>query len=125
MQYNMIPCNESFQNTQYSLNRIYMILLRNTSRAHDPWGTREFHIPTKTISMCLCGRSQRIIRISKNFARMVYTGPNYNLNISPSPARTISTCPTYTQSHVNACTQYYFSKGDDDAPESVKYRHTT
>ena len=125
MQCNMISCNESFQNIQYSLNRIYMILLGNTSRDHDPWGTREVHIPTRTIFTFLCGRSQRTIIISTIFARTVSTCPNYNLNISPSPARTISTCPTYTQSHVNACTQYYFSKGDDDAPESVKYRHTT
>uniref|UniRef100_A0A0V0HNI4 Putative ovule protein n=1 Tax=Solanum chacoense TaxID=4108 RepID=A0A0V0HNI4_SOLCH len=65
-----------------------MILLENTSRVHDPWGTREVHIPTWTISTCLCGRSQRTIIKSNNFAR------------------TISTCPTYTQSHVNACVQY-------------------
>ena len=50
---------------------------------------------------------------------MVSMTPNYNLNISQSPVRTISTCPTYTQSHVNACTQYYFNKGDDDASQSI------
>ena len=63
----MMPCNDMSQNTQYSLNRIYMILLGNTSRVHDPWGTREVHIPTRTISTCLCGRSQRTIIISNNF----------------------------------------------------------
>ena len=67
MQCNMVPCNESFQNTQYSLNRIYMILLENTSRAHDPWGTPEIHILTWTISTYLCRRSQRTIIISNNF----------------------------------------------------------
>ena len=66
MQCNMIPCNDMSQNTQYSLNRIYMILLGNTSRVHDPWGTREVHITTRTISTCLCGRSQRTIIISNN-----------------------------------------------------------
>jgi len=61
MQCNMTPWNDMPQNTKYSLNRIYMILLGNTSRVHDPWGTREVHIPTQTISTCLCGRSQRTI----------------------------------------------------------------
>ena len=125
MQCNMIPCNDMSQNTQYSLNGIYMILLGNTSRVHDPWGTCEVHIPTRTISTCLCEQSQRTIIISTIFARTVSTCPNYNLNTSPSPARTISTCQTYTQSHINACTQYHFDKGDDDAPESVRYRHIT
>ena len=86
-----------------------MVLLGNTSRVHDPGGTREVHILTRTISTCLCGRSQRTIIISTIFARTVSTCPNYNLNISPSPARTISTCPTYSQSHINACTQYIIS----------------
>ena len=63
----MIPCKELSQNTHYSLNRIYMILLENTSRDHDPWATREVHILTRTISTCLCGWSQRTIIISKNF----------------------------------------------------------
>ena len=115
----MMPCNDMSQNTQYSLNRIYMILLGNISRVHDPWGTREVHIPTRTISTCLCGRSQRTIIISTIFARTVSTCPNYNLNISPSPARTISTFPTYTQSHVYARAQYYFNIGDDDASQSI------
>ena len=53
------------------------------------------------------------------FARTVSTCPNYNLNISPSPARTISTCPTYTQSHLYACAQYCFNRGDDDASQSI------
>ena len=50
MQCNITPCNDMSQNTQYSLNRIYRILLGNTSSVHDPWGTREVHIPTRTIS---------------------------------------------------------------------------
>ena len=53
------------------------------------------------------------------FARTVSTCPNYNLNISPSPARTISTCPTYTQSHLDACAQYCFNRGNDDASHSI------
>ena len=114
----MMPCNDMAQNTQYSLNRIYMILLGNTSRVHDPWGTREVLIPTRTISTYLCGQSQRTIIISNNLRTTVSTCLNYNLNISPSPARTISTCPTYTQSHVYACAQYYFNRGDD-ASQSI------
>ena len=43
----------------------------------------------------------------------------YNLNISPSPARTIFTCPTYTQSHLYACAQYCFDRGNDDASQSI------
>ena len=115
----MMPCNDMSQNTQYSLNRIYMILLGNTSRVHDPWGTREVHIPTRAISTCLCGQPQHTIIISTMFARTVSTCLNYNLNISPSPARTISTCPTYTQSHLYACAQYCFNRGNDDASQSI------
>lgn len=107
------------QNTKHSLNRIYMILLRNTSRVHDPWRTREVHKPTRTISTCLCGRSQRTIINQTNFARTISTCPNYNLNISPSPARTSSTCPTYTQSHVNACAEYDFNKRDDTSQSNI------
>src|SRR5688572_28345427 len=33
----------------------------NSSRVCDTWGTREVHILTRTISTCLCGRSQRTI----------------------------------------------------------------
>ena len=73
------------------------------------------------------GRSPRVCADDLNalsqyqtiFARTVSTCPNYNLNISPSPARTISTCPTYTQSHVYACAQYYFNRGNDDASQSI------
>ena len=36
-----------------------------------------------------------------------------------SPARTISTCPTYTQSHLYACAQYCFNRGNDDASQSI------
>ena len=61
MQCNMTPWNDMPQNIKYSLNRIYMILLRNTSRVHNPWGICEVHIPTQTISTCLCGQSQRTI----------------------------------------------------------------
>ena len=50
---------------------------------------------------------------------MISTCPNFNLNISPSPARMISTCPTYTQSHLYACAQYCFNRGDDDASQSI------
>ena len=28
-------------------------------------------------------------------------------------------CPTYIESHVNACTQYYFNKGDDDPSQLI------
>ena len=73
------------QNTQYSLNRIYMILLGNTSRVHDPWGNREVHIPT----------------------------------------RTISTCPSYTQSHVNVCIEYYFKIRGWWCISLNQYRHNT
>ena len=74
---------------QYSLNRIYMILLRNTSRVHDPWGTREVHIPTRTISKCLCEKFKRTIINQTIFARTISTYTKYNLYISPSPARTL------------------------------------
>ena len=84
MQCDMMPCNDISKNTQYSLNRIYMILLGNTSRVHDPWETREVHIPTRTISTCLCGRSQcTMIKLTIS-ARTVSACPNYDLNISPS-----------------------------------------
>ena len=73
------------------------------------------------------GRSPRVCADDLNalsqyqtiFARTVSTWPYYNLKISPSLARTISMCPTYTQSHVYARAQYYFNIGDDDASQSI------
>ena len=49
-----------------SLNRIYMILLQNMSRVHDPWGTRKVHMPTRTIYACLCGLFQCTFINQKN-----------------------------------------------------------
>ena len=74
--------------------------------------TDDLHVSVRTIST-------HYHNIKQFFARTVSTCPNYNLNISPSPARTISTCPTYTQSHLYACAQYCFNRGDDDASQSI------
>ena len=68
-----------------------MIFLENTSRVHDPWGTREVHILILTISTCLCRRSQWTIINQTNSTLTISTCPNYNPNFFI--ARTISACP--------------------------------
>ena len=70
-----------------------------------------------------CASTRNRICTTKSATSVVWVRshvyPDYNLNLSPSPARTISTCPTYTQSHVYACAQYCFNRGDDDASQSI------
>ena len=102
------------QNTKYSLNRIYMTLLGNTSRVHDPWGTHEVHIPTRTISTRLCGRSKRTIIISNNFRTdsLIITSHHPQQGRSPRALLILSIMSMHVHNIISI-------EGDDDASQSI------
>ncbi len=76
------------------------------------------YIPTKRSPHVRAYYLNTLYKLNK-LPRMIFTCPNYNLNIFPSPARTISTSPIYIQSHLNVYAQYDFNKRDDASQSNI------